>query len=91
MRGIPKGGLRPPLCRRGGGIHKGGTPSKGSLPYAPLSAQDGYCLLFRRGKSTPGSGGGAPENPRGTGPEAPKQPKDLRFAAEASWCVLCVF
>ena len=28
---------------------------------------------------------------RGTGPEAPKQPKDLRFAAEASWCVLCVF
>ena len=53
--GDSKGG-KPPLCRRGGGIHKGGTPSKGSLPYAP------FWVLFRRGKSTPGYGGGAPEN-----------------------------
>ena len=51
--GVSKGG-EPPLCRRGGGVHRGGTPSKGSRPYAP------FCLLFRRGKSRPGSGGGAP-------------------------------
>src|SRR5699024_3567226 len=43
--------------------HKGGTPSKGSLPYAPLSAQDGDCPLFHRGKSRPGygAGGSAPQ------------------------------
>ena len=58
MRGYPKGGMRPPLCRRGGGIHKGGTPSKGSLPCAP------FWVLFRRGKSTPGYGAGGPESCR---------------------------
>src|SRR5699024_4120239 len=31
--GVSKGG-EPPLCRRGGGVHRGGTPSKGSRPYA---------------------------------------------------------
>ena len=55
LRGIPKGDRRPPLCRCGGGVHRGGTPSKGSRPYAP------FCLLFRRGKSRPGPGGGAPK------------------------------
>ena len=35
IHGVSKGG-KPPLCRRGGGIHKGGTPSKGSLPCAPF-------------------------------------------------------
>ena len=52
--GESKGG-EPPLCRRGGGVHRGGTPSKGSLPYAP------FWVLFRRGKSTPGYGAGGPE------------------------------
>src|SRR5699024_4950410 len=51
--GIPKGAL-PPLCRRGGGVHRGGTPSKGSRPYAP------FWVLFRRGKRTPGYGAGGP-------------------------------
>ena len=51
--GDSKGG-EPPLCRRGGGVHRGGTPSKGSRPYAP------FCLLFRRGKSRPGHGAGSP-------------------------------
>ena len=51
--GIPKGAS--PLCVVvGGGVHRGGTPSKGSRPYAP------FWVLFRRGKSTPGFGGGAP-------------------------------
>ena len=58
--GESKGG-KPPLCRRGGGVHRGGTPSKGSRPYAP------FCLLFRRGKSRPGSGPGRP----GSGPGRP--------------------
>src|SRR5699024_4256768 len=71
MRGFPKGGGRPPLCRRGGGIHKGGTPSKGSLPYAALSAQDGYWLLFVRTKSNPGLGRGGPGS-SGYGDGAPK-------------------
>ena len=31
MRGFPKGGLRPPLCRCGRGGHGGETPSKGFL------------------------------------------------------------
>ena len=57
MRGFPKGGLRPPLCRRGGGVHRGGTPSKGSRPYAC------FCLLFSREKSRSGSGGETPETP----------------------------
>ena len=51
--GNPKGAL-PPLCRRGGGVHRGGTPSKGSLPYAC------FCLLFPRGKSRSGYGGETP-------------------------------
>ena len=54
LRGIPKGDRRPPLCRRGGGVHRGGTPSKGSLPYAC------FCLLFPRGKSRSGYGGETP-------------------------------
>ena len=58
LRGIPKGGGSPPLCRRGGGVHRGGTPSKGSRPYAA------FWLLFVRTKSNPGSGGGAPEKLR---------------------------
>ena len=53
--GNPKGAL-PPLCRRGGGVHRGGTPSKGSLPYAV------FWLLFVRTKSNPGYGAGGPEN-----------------------------
>ena len=53
MRGIPKGAL-PPLCRRGGGVHRGGTPSKGSLPYAV------FWLLFVRTKSNSGSGAEGP-------------------------------
>ena len=53
--GNPKGAL-PPLCRRGGGVHRGGTPSKGSLPYAC------FCLLFSRGKSRSGAGGETPES-----------------------------
>ena len=57
---IQRGGRSPLIGRRGGGVHRGGTPSKGSLPYACLSAQDGYCLLFPRGKSRSGSGGEAP-------------------------------
>ena len=52
-RGVSKGGV-PPLCRRGGGVHRGGTPSKGSRPYAC------FCLLFPRGKSRSGSGGETP-------------------------------
>ena len=51
--GESKGGS-PPLCRCGGGVHRGGTPSKGSLPYAA------FWLLFVRTKSNPGFGGGAP-------------------------------
>ena len=50
--GFQRGACAPPLRRRGGGIHKGGTPSKGSLPYAP------FWLLFRRRKSNPGCGAG---------------------------------
>ena len=57
---IQRGGRSPLIGRRGGGVHRGGTPSKGSLPYACLSAQDGYCLLFPRGKSRSGCGGEAP-------------------------------
>ena len=53
MRGIPKGAL-PPLCRRGGGVHRGGTPSKGSLPYAA------FWLLFVRTKSNSGCGAEGP-------------------------------
>ena len=44
----------PPLCRRGGGVHRGGTPSKGSLSYAV------FWLLFVRTKSDPGLGRGGP-------------------------------
>ena len=55
--GESKGG-KPPLCRRGGGVHRGGTPSKGSRPYAC------FCLLFPRGKSRSGSGGETPERLR---------------------------
>ena len=45
---------RPPLCRRGRGGHGGETPSKGFLPRAC------FCLLFPRGKSRSGCGGGTP-------------------------------
>ena len=45
---------RPPLCRRGGEVHRGGTPSKGSLPYAC------FWLLFARAKSNSGSGAESP-------------------------------
>ena len=62
--GIPKGAL-PPLCRRGGGVHRGGTPSKGSLSYAP------FCLLFRRGKSRPGVWGRGGPTKTGPGGGAP--------------------
>ena len=55
-RGESKGG-EPPLCRRGGGVHRGGTPSKGSRPYAC------FWLLFARAKSNSGSGGETPETP----------------------------
>ena len=58
MRGIPKGDRRPPLCRRGGGVHRGGTPSKGSRPYAC------FWLLFARAKSDSGYGAESPEIPR---------------------------
>ena len=58
MRGNPKGDRRPPLCRRGGGVHRGGTPSKGSRPYAV------FWLLFVRTKSNPGCGGGTPTGQR---------------------------
>ena len=51
--GESKGG-EPPLCRRGGGVHRGGTPSKGSLPYAC------FWLLFAQAKSNPGLGRGGP-------------------------------
>ena len=51
--GNPKGAL-PPLCRRGGGVHRGGTPSKGSLPYAA------FWLLFVRTKSNSGCGAEGP-------------------------------
>ena len=51
--GDSKGG-EPPLCRRGGGVHRGGTPSKGSLPYAC------FWLLFAQAKSNPGLGRGGP-------------------------------
>src|SRR5699024_2328334 len=56
IRGYPKGGGCPPLDRRGGGVHRGGIPSKGSLPYAVFG------LLFVRTKSNPGFGGGAPDS-----------------------------
>ena len=56
-RGESKGG-EPPLCRRGGGVHRGGTPSKGSRPYAA------FWLLFVRTKSNPGRGGGTPTGQR---------------------------
>ena len=68
--GVSKGG-EPPLCRRGGGVHRGGTPSKGSRPYAP------FCLLFRRGKSRSGCRAEGPTGihrftaPPGTAPESP--------------------
>src|SRR5699024_555529 len=55
-RGEAKGG-EPPLCRRGGGVHRGGTPSKGSRPYAC------FWLLFARAKSNSGSGGETPKTP----------------------------
>src|SRR5699024_417586 len=55
--GDSKGGL-PPLCRRGGGVHRGGTPSKGSRPYAC------FWVLFSRENRTSGSGGEAPEKIR---------------------------
>src|SRR5699024_1587743 len=54
LRGIPKGDRRPPLCRRGGGVHRGGTPSKGSRPYAC------FWLLFARAKSNSGCGAESP-------------------------------
>ena len=69
LRGIPKGDRRPPLCRRGGGVHRGGTPSKGSLPYAC------FWLLFARAKSNPGYGGGAPAKPRVWGCRPHKEQK----------------
>ena len=52
--GNPKGGGRPLLCRRGGGVHRGGTPSKGSRPYAC------FWLLFARAKSNSGCGAESP-------------------------------
>ena len=51
--GESKGG-EPPLCRRGGGVHRGGTPSKGSRPYAA------FWLLFVRTKSNSGCGAEGP-------------------------------
>ena len=54
IRGYPKGGRCPPLCRRGGGVHRGGTPSKGSRPYAC------FWLLFARAKSNSGCGAESP-------------------------------
>ena len=55
---------RPPLCRRGGGIHKGGTPSKGSLPCAV------FWSLLSAQKVTRGMGPGRPHTPgvRGRSP-----------------------
>ena len=61
---IQRGGRSPLIGRRGGGVHRGGTPSKGSLPYAP------FWVLFRRGKSTPGCGAGSPTK-RGAGAKPP--------------------
>src|SRR5699024_6653190 len=55
LRGNPKGRGRTVLCRGGGGVHRGATPSNGSHPYAV------FLLLFVRTKSIPGYGGGAPE------------------------------
>src|SRR5699024_3682287 len=52
--GNPKGGVHPPLCRRGGGVHRGGTPSKGSRPY------ECFWLLFARAKSNSGCGAKSP-------------------------------
>ena len=52
---IQRGGRSPLIGRRGGGVHRGGTPSKGSLPYAC------FCLLFHEGKV----GRGAGRSPRG--------------------------
>ena len=52
-KGDSKGG-KPPLCRRGGGVHRGGTPSKGSRPYAC------FWLLFARAKSNSGCGDKSP-------------------------------
>ena len=54
---IQRGGRSPLIGRRGGGVHRGGTPSKGSLPYA--------CVLlptFPRGKSRSGCGAKPPWN-----------------------------
>ena len=73
MRGYPKGGMRPPLCRRGGGIHKGGTPSKGSLPCAA------FWSLFVRTKSDPGCGAGEAPRKRTRG-RSPRKPPN-RMAA----------
>ena len=63
---IQRGGRSPLIGRRGGGIHKGGTPSKGSLPYAV------FWSLFVRTKSDPGHGAGEAPYSRGTGAEPPK-------------------
>src|SRR5699024_8342023 len=52
--GFQRGADAPPLCRRGGGVHRGGTPSKGSRPYAC------FWLLFARAKSNSRYGAESP-------------------------------
>ena len=79
MRGYPKGGLRPPLCRRGGGIHKGGTPSKGSLPCAA------FWSLFVRTKSDPGCGAGEAPRKRTRG-RSPRKPPNRMAAIRKKRC-----
>ena len=59
LRGYPKGGGRPPLCRRGRGGHGGETPSKGFL--LPC----GFSVHFWASKS----------EPRGAGVRSPRKAK----------------
>ena len=63
LQGGSNGG-RAPLASLRGVVLRRGTQSKVSPSYAP------FCLLFRRGKSRPGPGGGAPEK-KNVGPKAP--------------------
>ena len=78
---IQRGGRSPLFGRRGGGIHKGGTSSKGSLPYAV------FWSLFVRTKSDPGCG--AWEAPKGFGKKHISFPPARRWANQPCIGQMC--
>ena len=68
--GDSKGGLAPPLCRRGKGGHGEKPHRKG------FSSRACFCLLFPRGKSRPGAWGWRPHKGPAGRPERPARQCD---------------